>query len=152
MRNDHPRGADIGFTLKAPNSAESYGPEADSCIFAAWIAPGGGMHGGLNRGELSTVLAAHGPAYRQAYQSDVPCWLPDIIPTVLTTMGLSTEGVEGRALVEALIGDDPRFGIAPEVQTRVLSASLHGHEQHLRQWLVEGETIVDCGWSAGRGA
>ncbi|HWV22266.1 MAG TPA: alkaline phosphatase family protein [Devosia sp.] len=152
VRNDHPRGADVGFTLRATNSSENYGPDVDSCIFAAWIAPGGGMHGGLNRGELSTVLAAQGPAYRQAFASAVPCWLPDIIPTVLTTMGLPTDGAEGRPLVEALLGDDPRFGMSPEVETRTLSANLHGHEQYLRQWVIEGRTIVDCGWTEGSGA
>ena len=152
VRNDHPRGADVGFTLKATNSSEHYGPDLDGCIFAAWITPGGGVHGGLNRGELSTVLAAQGPAYRQQFQSVVPCWLPDIIPTILTTMGLSSEGAEGRPMVEALVGDDARFGIAPAVETRVLSASLNGHEQYLRQWVIEGRTIVDCGWTEGTGA
>jgi hypothetical protein len=152
VRNDHPRGADVGFTLRATNSSETFGPDTDGCIFAAWITPGGGMHGGLNRGELSTVLAAQGPAYRQSFQSDVPCWLPDIIPTVLTTMGLTTAGSQGRPLVEALVGNDPRFGVAPTVESRTISARLDGHEQHLRQWLVEGQTIVDCGWTAGTGA
>ncbi|AJY46243.1 alkaline phosphatase family protein [Martelella endophytica] len=152
VRNDHARGADVGFTLIATDSSTHYGPDIDSCLFAAWITPGGGMHGGLNRGELSTVLAAQGPAYRKAFRSETPCWLPDIIPTVLTTMGLETDGTEGRPLVEALVGDDPRFGVAPAVETRTLSASLNGHEQHLRQWVIEGRTIVDCGWSAGTGA
>jgi hypothetical protein len=152
VRNDHPRGADVGFTLRATDSSESYGPDVDGCIFAAWITHGGGMHGGLNRGELSTVLAAQGPAYRKAFQSDAPCWLPDIIPTILTTMGLSTEGAEGRPMVEALVGDDARFGIAPAVETRVLSASLNGHEQYLRQWVIGGKTIIDCGWTDGTGA
>jgi len=152
LRNDHPRGADVGFTLRATNSSVEYGPEVDGCIFAAWITPGGGMHGGLNRGELSTVLAAQGPAYRASLASDIPCWLPDIIPTILTTMGLSTEGSEGRPLVEALTGEDPRFGISPDVATRTLSAERHGHEQYLRQWVIEGKTIVDCGWTEGRGA
>lgn len=151
VRNDHPRGADVGFTLRATNSSETYGPDVDGCIFAASITPGGGMHGGLNRGELSTVLAAQGLAYRQNFQSDVPCWLPDIIPTILTTMGLSTEGAEGRPMVEALVGDDARFGIAPAVESRLLSASLNGHEQYLRQWVLEGKTIVDSGWTDGTG-
>lgn len=151
VRNDHPRGADIGFTLRATNCDKGWGPEIDRCLFAAWIKPGGGMHGGLNRGELSTVLAAQGPAYRKGFRSDVPCWLPDIIPTVLTTMGLPTTGCEGRPLVEALKGDDPRFGIAPDVVRRTLMATRHGHIQHLRQWVIEGQTIVDCGWTEGTG-
>lgn len=152
VRNGHARNADVGFTLRATNSSEHYGPDEDGCIFGAWIKPGGGMHGGLNRGELSTVLAAQGPAYRANFSSPTPCWLPDIAPTILTTMGLSVEGTSGRPLVEALEGEDPRFGIAPEVETRVLSASLKGHEQYLRQWVIEGKTIVDCGWTAGTGA
>lgn len=152
VRNDHARGADVGFTLRATNCDAQWGPEIDGCIFATWITPGGGMHGGLNRGELSTVLAAQGPAYRRSFKSDVPCWLPDIIPTVLTTMGLSTTGSEGRPMVEALVGADARFGTAPIVEQRLLSASRHGHEQYLRQWLIEGKTIVDCGWTAGTGA
>lgn len=152
VRNGHPRNADIGFTLRASDSSDTYGPDIDSCLFAAWIKPGGGMHGGLNRGELSTVLAAQGPAYRASFASETPCWLPDIAPTILTTMGLPIDGTSGRALVEALVGDDPRFGRAPAVETRVLRAGLKGHEQSLRQWVIEGRTIVDCGWTSGTGA
>jgi phosphonoacetate hydrolase len=152
VRNDHARGADVGFTLRATNCSEDWGPETDGCLFAAWIALGGGMHGGLNRGELSTVLAAQGPGYRRGFQSETPCWLPDIIPTVLTTMGLSTAGSEGRPLVEALAGADPRYGIAPQVELRTLGANRHGHEQYLRQWVIEGRTFVDCGWTEGTGA
>jgi len=152
VRNDHPRNADVGFTLRATDSSVQHGPALDQCIFAAHIPVGGGMHGGLNKGELSTVLAAQGPAYRAGYTSETPCWLPDIAPTILTTMGLGLEGTSGRPLVEALAGDTPGFGVAPDVQIRVLSASHKGHEQHLRQWVIEGQTIVDCGWTSGTGA
>ncbi|WDQ98829.1 alkaline phosphatase family protein [Devosia sp. J2-20] len=152
VRNNHARGADIGFTLRATDCSKNYGPDIDACIFAAWISPGGGMHGGLNKGELSTVLAAQGPAYRSGFTADAPCWLPDILPTVLTTMGLPLDGTEGRPLVEALAGADPRFGLVPLVETRLLHAECNGHEQYLRQWIVDGQTIVDCGWTAGTGA
>lgn len=152
VHTDHPRGADVSFTLRATNCNEVFGADSDKCIFASGIHLGGGMHGGLNRGELSTVLAAQGPAYRSHFKSQVPCWLPDIIPTILTTMGLPTDGCDGRPMVEALIGDDLRFGISPAIEIRTFSASLHGHEQYLRQWVIEGKTIVDCGWTEGVGA
>lgn len=152
VRNDHARGADVGFTLRASDSSENWGPDIDACLFAAWITPGGGMHGGLNRGELSTVLAAQGPAYRAGFVSETPCWLPDIAPTILTAMGLPLDGTEGRPLVEALVGEDPRFGVAPAVETRTLQASHRGHQHYLRQWVIEGKTIVDCGWTGGTGA
>ena len=152
VRNDHARGADVGFTLRATDCSRDWGSDVDGCLFAQWIEAGGGMHGGLNRGELSTVLAAQGPGYRAGFQSEVPCWLPDIIPTVLTTMGLPFDGSEGRVLVEALMGTDARFGVIPQVETRTLRAERHGHEQYLRQWTIEGRTIVDCGWTEGKGA
>lgn len=152
VRNGHARGADVGFTLRSSDCSDEWGPDLDACLFASGIPLGGGMHGGLNRGELSTVLAAQGPAYRGGFASETPCWLPDIIPTVLTTMGLPVSGTEGRPLVEALAGDDPRFGVAPQVELRTLQAERHGHRQFLRQWEIEGRTIVDCGWTAGTGA
>ena len=80
--NGHPRGPDVGFTLRA--TQPSAGAAADQCYFAAHIQPGGGMHGGLNRGELATVLAGAGPAFKAGFRSEVPCWLPDIAPTVIT--------------------------------------------------------------------
>ncbi len=152
VRNNHARGADVGFTLRSTNSSETHDPKADECIFAGGIPVGGGMHGGLNKGELSTVLAAQGPAYRTQFPSDTPCWLPDIVPTILTTMDLPVDGTSGRPMVEALAGDDQKFGQAPSVETRLLSVTHKEHEQFLRQWVVNGKTIVDCGWTSGRGA
>ena len=152
MRNGHARSADIGFTLRATDCSTHYGPDEDKCLFAKGIPVGGGSHGGLNKGELSTVLAAQGPAFRAEFVSQAPCWLPDIAPTILTVMGLPLGGCEGRALTEALTGDGPEFGIEPVYSSRLLQAEINGHEQYLRQWIVGDRTIVDCGWTAGRGA
>lgn len=151
VRNAHPRNADVGFTLRASDSSQQYGPDLDKCLFASGIPVGGGMHGGLNKGELSTVLAAQGRDYRGAFASETPCWLPDIAPTILTTMGLALDGAAGRPLVEALTGVSENAGRVPDVETRLLSATHRGHEQYLRQWVVDGQTIVDCGWTAGSG-
>jgi len=144
--NGHGRGPDVGFTLRS--TAPSDHPADDQCYFAAGIKPGGGIHGGLNRGELSTVLAACGPAFRQNFRSDVPCWLPDIAPTVLTILGISSENMGGRALTEALISGGP----APLVEKQLRSVTYRGHEQHLSYWQVGSKTIVDCGWTGGKGA
>jgi hypothetical protein len=148
VSHGHERGATVGFTLRAtPPSAESANLN-DKCLYAAHIKPGGGMHGGLNRGELSTILAACGPAFVANMVSDVPCWLPDIAPTLLRVLGLPTDGTSGRVLTEALIGDGRR----PTVERRTLRAGINGHEQHLEQWVVDGTPITDCGWTAGTGA
>lgn len=148
VSHGHARGATVGFTLRATPPATGDANLKDKCLFAAHIRPGGGMHGGLNRGELSTVLAAAGPAFVAGMVSDIPCWLPDIAPTLLRVLGLPADGTTGRVLTEALAGD----GRKPAVERRTLTAGLNGYEQHLEQWIVDGTPITDCGWTAGTGA
>jgi hypothetical protein len=144
--NGHPRGPDLGFTLRATPPSEN--AAEDQCYFAASIQPGGGMHGGLNRGELSTVLSAAGPAFKAGFKSEVPCWLPDIAPTVITILELPVDGMEGRVLGEALVGGTP----APAFEKELHSVTYRGHEQHLSYWQLGDRTIVDCGWTSGTGA
>ncbi|TFF23126.1 hypothetical protein E3C22_11860 [Jiella endophytica] len=142
----HPRSAPVTFTLRATGSPESASPE--TCLFTGSISPGGGMHGGLARGELSTVLAGAGPAFRSGIRSQTPCWLPDIAPTLLTILGLDTEGTSGRVLREVLEGQESE---PPAVSRRSLTATIGDHQQGVEQWLVDGRPITDFGWSRGPG-
>lgn len=142
----HRRSAPVSFTLRAAESSEPSSPER--CLFTSSISPGGGMHGGLARGELSTVLAGKGPAFRNGLRSQTPCWLPDIAPTLLTIFGLGTDGTSGRVLREVLSGHDDE---APVVTRRSLTAALGRHEQGVEQWLVDGRPITDFGWARGPG-
>ena len=137
---------DIAFTLRS--TAPDHGRDAaeQSRYFADYIAVGGGIHGGLNRGELSTVLAGAGPRFQAATVSDTPCWLPDIAPTILHLLGLPAQGMRGRALTEA-------FGEAPPAVTHTVHTVEHrGFVQHLARWEVGGRGIVDEGWTEGTGA
>ncbi|MCB8836216.1 alkaline phosphatase family protein [Aurantimonas sp. VKM B-3413] len=145
MGGGHARSAPVSFTLRTSPTARIGEPE--TCLFAGGIEPGGGMHGGLTRGELSTVLAGGGPAFRAGFVSETPCWLPDIGPTLLTILGLPTDGTSGRALAETLAGGNAP---APAVTRRALHASIADHEQGVEQWLVDGRPITDFGWSTGR--
>ena len=146
MGGGHFRSAPVSFTLRATPAAAADTPE--TCLFVGGIEPGGGMHGGLTRGELATVLAGAGPAFRAGFVSQTPCWLPDIAPTVLTVLGLDTGGTSGRVLEETLAGSD---GNAPDVSRRTLTAAIGDHEQGVEQWLVDGSPITDFGWSTGPG-
>ncbi|WP_102958140.1 alkaline phosphatase family protein [Mangrovicella endophytica] len=140
----HARSAPVSFTLRAGGEP---GPgSTESCLFVGGIAAGGGMHGGLTRGELSTVLAASGPAFCRGKRSETPCWLPDIAPTILTVLGLPTEGTSGRTLREALSDGE---AATPRVERRTLTAAIGGHRQGVEQWIVEGRAITDFGWSSG---
>jgi len=139
VHQGHARTATIGVTLRAgPEGADGM----ESTLFAAGIEPGGGIHGGLTRGELSTVLAAQGPAFRQGHRSEVPCWLPDIAPTILSVMGLPVTGTTGRAMTEILAAD----GAAPDWHRHVETVEHRGQVQHLAWWQVGASRVVDCGW------
>ena len=139
VQQGHARTPTIGVTLRA---AADGADGMESTLFAAGIEPGGGIHGGLTRGELSTVLAAQGPAFRQGHRSEVPCWLPDIAPTILTVMGLCVTGTTGRAMTEILATD----GGAPDWDHHIETVEYRGQVQHLAWWQVGPSRVVDCGW------
>jgi phosphonoacetate hydrolase len=65
------------------------------------VPEGGGMHGGLHRAELATVLVMQGGPIRRAAVAETPCDLTDIAPTLLHLLGLDHAGTEGRPLVAA---------------------------------------------------
>ena len=131
----HARAADVVFTLAAAD---------DTCLFSGGIGPGGGIHGGLQAGELSTVLAGCGPAFATGRKTALPCWLPDIAPTVLHVLGLPHDGTVGRVLTEGLAvpaGDPPVFG------RRELETVIGTHHQGLHQWTHGAVAITERGWS-----
>lgn len=62
---------------------------------------GGGMHGGLNRYELNTVLMMNTPGVLAGDVRDLPSRLIDIAPTIL---GLPGDGLAGRNLAAETMG------------------------------------------------
>ncbi|WP_343315021.1 hypothetical protein AAIB41_16030 [Brucella sp. BE17] len=147
--NGHPRGPKLAFTLRATK------PDAqdDACFFPGYIEPGGGFHGGVNRGELSTVLAASGPAFRSHFVSWTPTTLTDIAPTLLHLLGLTFDGCEGRILVESLNhwhGDPSMPGsLEKDWRHEIVMTNIGGYSQHLAVWRHGSRAIIDCGWSDG---
>jgi len=77
---------------------------------------GAGWHGGLNSGELSTVLMLAGSKIRSGVSSDWPAGLVDIAPTILALLGLlGDEAMDGRVIGEALLdGQEPSCSRSPE--------------------------------------
>ena len=63
-----------------------------------FVADGGGMHGGLHRSELATVLVMQGGPFRRGAVAQEAADLTDIVPTVLHALGVPVEGMEGRPL------------------------------------------------------
>jgi phosphonoacetate hydrolase len=102
---DHPRGPDLVYVLRSNGGADADGIPGLGLITAGDVPVGGGMHGGLNRHELNTVLMLGGAAARgRAGASFAPAGIVDIGPTVLDLMGLTP----GAAMTGAsLLSIDP---------------------------------------------
>jgi arylsulfatase A-like enzyme len=122
----HDRAADLAFTFAGSPEPDRYGLPGRALIELADIPEGGGMHGGLHKQEVATVLAMMGGAIHQGAVSETPADLTDITPSILALLGLGSEGCEGVALAEAWTGAPPPF-------TRATVAGHNGSVLHTFQ-------------------
>jgi arylsulfatase A-like enzyme len=97
LGSGHDRSADLVVTFAGSEAPDEWGLPGHAPFDAADVPEGGGMHGGLHRAELATVLVMQGGPIRQAV-AGVPCDLTDIAPTILHLLGLSHAGMEGGPL------------------------------------------------------
>lgn len=96
---DHARKPDLVFVLRSDGEADPYGFPGLGLLTQGDVAIGGGMHGGLNRHELSTVLMLAGPGIAAGRRDPRPAGIIDIGPTVLDLLGLQPAAtMRGEAL------------------------------------------------------
>lgn len=98
----HARSADLVATFAGSEEADEWGLPGFAPFDAPDVPEGGGMHGGLHRAELATVLVMQGGPFRRGAVAQEAADLTDIVPTVIHALGLPTEGMEGRPLRGAL--------------------------------------------------
>jgi len=101
LGSGHRRSADLVATFAGSAEADEWGLPGHAPFDAPDVPEGGGMHGGLHRAELATVLVMQGGPFRRGAVAQAPADLTDIAPTVLHLLGLRTEGCEGRPLTAA---------------------------------------------------
>ncbi len=101
LGSGHRRSADLVATFAGSAEADEWGLPGHAPFDAADVPEGGGMHGGLHRAELATVLVMQGGPFRRGAVAQTPADLTDIAPTVLHLLGLGIEGCEGRPLAAA---------------------------------------------------
>jgi arylsulfatase A-like enzyme len=97
----HPRSADLTFCFAGTEAADHWGLPGRAPFDAPDVPEGGGMHGGLHRRELATLLVAEGGPFRRAAAVQAACDLTDVAPTLLHLLGLPAPGMQGRVLAEA---------------------------------------------------
>jgi len=117
---DGPRAPDIGVVMRATDEIGPHGWPGSTCHDAAYP-DGGGIHGGLHPVELNNWLAVKGPVFKSAGVSELPCGVIDVLPTILSILGLpEADDVDGRVLGESLRASLP---VAEVEHETILSAT-----------------------------
>ncbi|MEO3472860.1 alkaline phosphatase family protein [Roseomonas sp. CAU 1739] len=98
LGSGHARSADLVATFAGDEAADEWGLPGFAPFDAPDVPEGGGMHGGLHRAELATVLVMQGGPFRRGAVAQEAADLTDIVPTVLHLLGLPSAGMEGRPL------------------------------------------------------
>jgi arylsulfatase A-like enzyme len=98
---DHARQPELVYVLRSDTGLDPHGLPGLGLITGG-VPVGGGMHGGLNRHEVNTVLILGGAAQGGAPgQTAVPAGIVDIAPTVLDLLGLPVPaGMRGASLMQ----------------------------------------------------
>lgn len=101
LGSGHARSADLVATFAGSAEPDEWGLPGFAPFDAPDVPEGGGMHGGLHRAELATVLVMQGGPFRAGAVAQQPADLTDIAPTILHLLGLGHAGCEGRPLAAA---------------------------------------------------
>ncbi len=104
LGSGHARSADLVVTFAGSEEPDEWGLPGFAPFDAPDVPEGGGMHGGLHRSELATVLVFQGGPMRRGAVAQQPADLTDIAPSLLHLLGLGHEGCEGAPLAAAWDG------------------------------------------------
>ena len=101
VNTEGPRTPEITMSFRwnsGPNEA-GY----DGYVYSTGGGPGRGQHGSMSKSELTNILFAAGPSFKQGARVDTPTGNIDMAPTVLRILGIpGGDSMEGRVLEEAL--------------------------------------------------
>lgn len=100
-------------------------------------------HGSLSPFDLHATLIANGPSFREGVTSDVPTGAVDLLPTILSILGIDAPStLDGRVLWEGLAGSHGEPGRRQEqvIEPEVGAA---GRSPRIRVLQVGSTTYVD---------
>lgn len=132
------RAPDLWIALRTTDGPNAHGYPGTTLCDNPDIPAGGGIHGGLHRSELNTLLTLGGDLFRPESVVESPCAMTDLVPTMLAAWGLEVPAtVAGRPLRETFAGG-PR---AVDWREHVLRAAHGGYVQELAVAEVDGGAL-----------
>lgn len=148
---DHPRAPDLYVNLDGSGAGNSNGVTGTAwCDVSSYdIAVGCGAHGGLHKGELSSLLLAEGGKFKSVTTCRLPTGICDIAPTILDLLNVPVPaGMSGRPIHEIMTGGNA--GGQPE-QIRVNATRL-GKSTCLKVSRYAGASYCVEGWAEAAAA
>ncbi|WP_295537286.1 alkaline phosphatase family protein [uncultured Thioclava sp.] len=137
VHHTHARSPELFYVMRSDERPDHRGiPGRTVCSGGPPV--GGGMHGGLNRYEMNTVLMISAPGMERGLVTSSPCGLIDIAPTVLDLLGEEQSTMQGRSL---------RCDLAPGT-TEEHSAAHGGFAQVLERRSIAGRSYLQQGGRA----
>ncbi|ALG89043.1 MULTISPECIES: alkaline phosphatase family protein [Actibacterium] len=136
VHHTHERCPELYYVMRSDEGADAHGLPGRGA-YTAGVPLGGGMHGGLNRHEMNTVLICDVPDGRRGAVDMTPAGLIDIAPTVLSLLGVGYQA-DGRVL--------PLFTPEAEAATDdVADAASGAFAQRLHRRAIGGRVYLDRG-------
>jgi hypothetical protein len=129
---DHARQPELVYVLRSGTEADAHGLPGLGLVTGG-VPVGGGMHGGLNRHELNTVLILGGAARgEQPGLSKAPSGIIDIAPTILDLLGIpAPASMRGASLIAAGTQEHPArietFETGSSAFRQMFSLARRGH-------------------------
>lgn len=135
VMHGHARDPELFFLMRASDDLDEWGLPGQSGLIAG-VELGGGMHGGLNRYELTTTLLVQTPDGRRDMDAS-PVGLVDIAPTIADLLD-----VPMIAAGAPLPLFEPR---AAPITSEVTRGGRASFVQEIKRNLVEGRVYLDHG-------
>ena len=111
LQANHARAADLVLLFAGEEGPDHFGLPGQAPFDAPDVPEGGGMHGGLHRRELATVLAFEGGPFTPGLTMRGMADLSDVATTLLHLLGIARPTMDGRVLRQAW---DPWADAAPD--------------------------------------
>ena len=135
VMHGHPRDPELFFLMRSSDDPDSWGLPGQGGLIAG-VPLGGGMHGGLNRYELSTTLVVQTPEGRRGKDIS-PVGLVDMAPTIADLLGLEMQA-DG---VPLPLSEKRKTTATPQV----FREGRDGFAQELRRNTIDGRAYLDRG-------
>jgi arylsulfatase A-like enzyme len=142
------RAPDLLFTFPWTSEANAFGVRGTDL---ASVSGGAKLyasdHGSMSPWNVRNTLVAWGVDFKKGVVARAPAGNVDVTPTILALLGLSTDGLDGRVLHEALTdGPDPEQVVTT---TRVHTVEVGAYRAAVQVSEVDARRYVDKSWRIG---